>query len=335
MTAVVTGASGHVGAALLRLLLEQGKLVRALDVRPPPGRAGAGVEWVPGDVRRAESLTVPFAGAEVVYHLAARISVVGDPRGDVWETNVAGVRNAAEAALRSGVRRFVHCSSVHAFDMEHAGEVVDESSPPAVDSRLPVYDRSKAAGEAELGRVAAAGLDTVVVNPTGIIGPYDYGPSHMGSVFLALQRRRLPAVLAGGFDWVDVRDVADALRVAAERGRSGSRYVVAGHRHSVRELAELAAAITGVPAPRPTVPMWFARWWSPLATPLARLTRHPLLYTADTLHALRVDPVVSSQKAARELDHHPRPIEDTIADLYEWFRQAGMVRRRRNSEEVP
>lgn len=335
MTVVVTGASGHVGAALLRLLLAQGTRVRAVDVRRPPGPTAADVEWVPGDVRRGESLTAPFAGADVVYHLAARISVVGDPRGDVWETNVAGVRNAARAAVANGVRRFVHCSSVHAFDMERAGGVVDESSPPAVDSRLPVYDRSKAAGEAELGKVAAAGLDTVVVNPTGIIGPYDYRPSHMGSVFLALQRRRLPALLAGGFDWVDVRDVAAALSVAAERGERGSRYVVAGHRHSVRELAELAATITGVPAPRTTVPMWSARMWSPLATRLARLTRHPLLHTADTLHALRVDPVVSTQKAAQELDHRPRPIEDTIADLYEWFRQAGMLRRQRNSEEVP
>jgi dihydroflavonol-4-reductase len=165
----------------------------------------------------------------------------------------------------------------------------------------------------------------VVVNPTGVLGPVDEAPSRMGAVLLALWRRRLPAVAQGGFDWVDVRDVASAMRSAAERGRMGENYLVPGHRRSAAELARLAADCSGIAVTRRTAPGWLVRASSPLATAVATRSRHPLLPTRDALRALWAFPTVDSTKAASELGHRVRPIEETIADLFAYFRAQGLI----------
>jgi dihydroflavonol-4-reductase len=240
--------------------------------------------------------------------------------GLVEEVNVRGVRTVAAAALEAGVGRLVHCSSVHAFDLfALRGQDVVETSLRATDAGLPAYDRSKAAGECQLRQVIEAGLDAVIVNPTGVIGPRDEQPSRMGHFFQALALGRLPATVAGGFDWVDVRDVVAALLAAEERGRTGENYLIGGHLLSTRELAAVASSVTGVAPPRFDVPLWFARAWSPAATLVTRRFDAQLLYTSDTLNALASEPHVNCAKAERELGHHPRPIVETVTDLYAYF----------------
>jgi dihydroflavonol-4-reductase len=230
--------------------------------------------------------------------------------------------------LEQGVRRFVHCSSVHAFDVAACrGQAVDETAPPAVRSRLPTYDRSKAAGEVELLRLVDRGLDAVVVNPSGIIGPADDSPSRMGSVLLAVWRRRLPAIVDGGFDWVDVRDVVDALQSAAARGGTGERYLVAGHRRSIAELTATAATVGETRAITRTVATWLVHAFAPAANVIARLTGTALMPTREALHALDSFPLVDDAKARRELDHRARPIEQTLADLHTFFVQSGQLPR--------
>lgn len=322
---VVTGASGHVGVNLVPTLLQRGDRVRVVDTRLDPMLAAWGVEWCPVDVCDGEAVARALDGSEVVYHLAALISVVGGMAGRVERVNVGGVATVAAAARRAGVRRLVHCSSVHAYDtaaMRHL--LLDERAPKAARRSLPAYDRSKAAGERALQAEVARGLDAVVCNPSGILGPRDPAPSRMGRFFLALRARRVPALVEGGFDWVDVRDVVDALVVAAEKGRVGENYLLGGRAASVRSLAETASGVTGVPAPLVTLPMWFARIWSPAATSVARRTADPLLYTADTLHALDTFPHVDPAKAQAELGFDPRPLAETIADLYAWFDRTGV-----------
>ena len=211
MTTVVTGASGFLGGAVVRALLADNREVRAVDLVKGPTLDGLDVEFRVGNVLDPESLSTAFAGADSVCHLVALISIAGDPTGQVRRINVDGVRNVAQAALESGVSRMVHCSSVHAYDLETGGRSVTEESPRSTAPGLPAYDRSKAAGEVELRKVIEEGLDAVVVNPTGIIGPYDYAPSRMGQVFTAMFSGKLPALIHGGFDWVDSRDVANSL----------------------------------------------------------------------------------------------------------------------------
>ncbi|MEZ5175529.1 MAG: NAD-dependent epimerase/dehydratase family protein [Acidimicrobiia bacterium] len=324
MLTVVTGASGFLGAVLVRELLAKGRQVRAVDLERGSALGGLDVEWRSADVLDPSSLDTAFDGAGVVYHLAAVISVTGDPTGRVWATNVGGVRNVARAALKANVRRLIHCSSVHAFDLESAASV-DENSSRATAAHLPVYDRSKAAGEAELRSVIESGLDAVIVNPTGVIGPYDFGPSRMGRVFLAMFRRRLPAVIDGSFDWVDVRDAASSMLAAEVKGRSGENYLLPGHHLSLADLAAIAADVTGHRRRLITLPMWFARIWGPLADVVSRRSGDPLWYTRESIHALRFSPTVNGAKAAAELDHDPRPMHETVSDMYEWFKQRGLL----------
>ncbi len=319
MLSVVTGASGFLGGILVRDLLARGDRVRAVDLVHGQALEGLDVEWQQADVLDPSTLDTAMRGADSVYHLAAVISVTGDPTGRVWDTNVHGVRNTAEAALKAGVERFVHCSSIHAFDIS-AVEEVSEESPRSDNPKLPAYDRSKAAGERELHQVIAAGLDGVICNPTAIIGPGDFTDSRMNSVIEAMFERNLPALIEGGFDWVDGRDVSNSLIEAGRTGRTGENYLLGGHHATVEELAGVVGDVTGLGMPRLTLPMWFARMWSPLGDIVGRRTGNPLSYTTESLHALRSDPHVSSAKAQEELHHTARPLAETVADMYAWTR---------------
>lgn len=327
MRAMVTGASGHLGATLVRRLLERGDRVRALVHRQARALAGLDVETVRGDVLDLESLRVACAGVEVVYHLAGVVSIRGDIGGRVAAVNVEGTDHVARAALECGVRRMVHCSSVHAFDLRAGEGPLTENAPrvPAGSRRHPAYDRSKAEGERRVRAAVSRGLDAVIVHPTGAIGPYDFEPSHMGQFFLRLHRGALPALVRGGFDFVDVRDVAEGLRAAAERGGTGESYLLGGRFCHMAELAALAAAVTGHRHARPTLPIWVARLGVPLLRWAATATHTEPLYTAESLGVLRMGRPVDHSKAERELGFTPRPTAESVADIYEWFAEQGAI----------
>lgn len=322
----VTGAAGHIGSNLCIALLADGHRVRAIDLRYPLEACRHGARWVRADVRDEPAMRAAFENCDVVYHAAAVISVVGGLGGRVESVNVGGVGVVARAALDRGVRRLVHLSSIHAFDLAAvAGQPVDETAPRSVRPQLPVYDRSKAAGEVELLRVVERGLDAVIVNPSGVIGPIDPQPSRMGTVLRAIWRRWLPVLVEGGFDWVDVRDVVTALRAAQVRGRTGECYLLPGHRRSVVELARVAAAVRGTRVRSRVVRRRWLTPVAPVADVVARLTGTPLAPTREALHALTTFPTVDGSKAARELGHQPRPIEETLADLHDWFVETGRL----------
>ncbi len=328
MTVVVTGGTGHIGANLVRELLDRGESVRAL-VRSTGSRALAGldVEQVVGDIRHRDSLAAAFDGADVVFHLAALISIVGDRDGQVHETNVVGAENAATAALECNVRRFVHMCSIHAFDMTPTGHSISEQTARCDESgrRTWAYDRSKAEGERRVRRLIDDGLDAVIVHPTGVIGPVDFAPSRMGRVFVNLRTRRLPGLVAGGFDFVDVRDVVSATIAAAELGRTGESYILSGSYQPIPELARLAENETGARPPRFVSPMWLARIGAPFMQTAARMSKFEPLYTSEGLAALRANPEIDNTKATDELGFAARPIEQSVADVYEWFTENPQV----------
>jgi len=319
MIVAVTGATGHLGANLIRSLAADGHVVRVLVHRDTRALEGLDLVRLSGDVRDPASLRPLFAGAELVYHLAAMISILGPRGGLVEEINVGGTRNVATVARECGVRRLVHTSSIHAFDLRPGGGPVDESGRRARPGTHPAYDCSKANGEDEVRRAIDQGLDAVIVNPSGIIGPHDHGPSRMGRFFLKLYRRELWALVSGGFDWVDVRDVVRGQKAAAERGRTGENYLLSGHWCSVRELAALAAQITGVPAPRFVAPTELASVGAPATMQLARFFRREPLFTSESLRALRASHPVVHDKATRELGYETTLLPDTVAAIYRWF----------------
>ncbi len=329
MTVVVTGASGHVGVNLVSSLLAAGRKVRVL-VHQQNGFDGE-VEKIRGDITVADSLEEAFAGAETVFHLAARISISGDQGGLVTRTNVEGVRNVARAALRAGARRMVHVSSIHAFEQEPLDQPLDETRARCSGPRHFAYDRSKALGEAALREVMAEGLDAVIVHPTAIVGPADRAPSRMGRVCLDLYHRRLPALVRGGFDWVDVRDVVEGILAAETRGRPGENYLLSGNWHAVSELAALVGEITGVQPPKMVVPMWLARLSAPLVALATFWSKEEPRFSSEALAALRANRRVLHSKAGRELGYQPRPLRQTLQDLFSWFESQGQLQSARGS----
>jgi len=324
MRVAVTGAAGHLGGAVVRQLVDAGASVRVLVHQDRRAIEGLAVDVHDGDLREPGVVARLVDGCERVLHLAAVISLAPEDEPLMQSVNVDGVRTVVDACRAAGVRRMVHVSSIHAFSSLPADEPVDETRGPA-EPNAPAYDRTKAAGEAVIREAVAAGLDVVTVNPTAVIGPYDFRPSRMGEVFLDLYHRRMPGLVAGGFDWVDVRDVSTSILAAAERGERGGRYLLSGQWRSVVELATIVESITGVRKPRMVSPMWLARTVAPVAAGWAKLRKRRPLFTPTSLVALRNHRDISSDRARAVLGHATRPLDDTVRDTFAWFRDHGML----------
>jgi dihydroflavonol-4-reductase len=326
MIVAVTGPTGHIGANLVRTLLSKGHKVRTLVHNDQKALEGLDVEIIKGDVADLYSLQKAFTGAEMVYHLAAVISISMNDWPAVEAVNVTGTRNVVEACLSSNVRRLIHFSSIHAMTQEPLNEVLDERRPLVDSQGCPPYDRSKAAGELAVRQGIEQGLDAVIVSPTSVIGPYDYQLSHMGTVFLALAQGKLPALVEGGFDWVDVRDVVSGAIAAAEKAPQGAKYMLSGHYATVCELAEISENILGISAPRFVCPTWLARTGAPVVGTFNQLTRTRQLFTAVSIRALtNCNTHISHERAAQELGYNPRPLKETISDIYSWFQKSGKL----------
>jgi dihydroflavonol-4-reductase len=321
---LVTGASGHLGYNLVLELLKQGRKVRALINQTPLPIKNSNLEIVQGNVLDDKSLDLAFKNVEVVYHCAAKISIMGDLNGKVFETNVTGVANMAKAALQAKVKRFIHFSSCHAFAINQRGEVVDEKTPKLV-HQGPAYDLSKAQGEQELQKAIALGLNGVILNPTGIIGPNDYLLSRMGEVFLKIIRGEFPALVEGGFDFVDVRDVVKAAIIAESKGKIGENYLLSGRHFTIRELSMIVRSLTGVSVSVFDVPLWLASLVAPFMEMYAMLMKVSPLFTRESLHALKANKNICHYKAQEELGFRPRDIKQTIRDIILSFEQRGLV----------
>ncbi len=325
MTIVVTGASGHVGANLVRLMLERGHTPRVLVHKDQRALHGLDVEVVHGDVRDLASLEKAFAGGKMVFHLAALISLFIDEWPLLEAINIRGTENVLRACQSCGVKRLVHFSSIEALSPVPLDEPLDESRALNTRRRATPYGRSKAAAERLVRRAMDEGANAVILNPTAMIGPNDFGPSAMGQVLLDLAGRKLPALINGGFDWVDIRDVIRAAMTAAEKAPPGSRYLLSGHWRSLSALAEIVHSITGVAPPGFVCPMWLARMGAPFAELGARLTGTRPRYSRASLRAIRGNRNISHAKATAELAYQPRPLEQTLADAFTWMQANGYL----------
>jgi dihydroflavonol-4-reductase len=323
MPVLVTGAAGHLGANLVRALLAQGRSVRALAFRDRRALEGLDLELFQGDVSSSASMTEACAGCDVVYHLAVHISLRDEDWPRMYAINVEGTRNVVNACLDQGVRRLVHFSSVHAMKNEPLDRPIDEARSLVEQGEALPYDLSKAMSELEVRRGLELGLDAIIINPSGMIGPHDYKPSHFGEVLLALAARKLPALIDGGFDWVDARDVSQGAMLAETGGQTGSKYLLSGHWISIEEIADHAELVCGVKRPRFVAPMWLAKLGVPFSPLLFRSGAERSLYSAASLQALQANHRVSHAKATRELGYQPRPIRETVADTLNWFKEQG------------
>jgi len=320
-TTLVTGATGHIGNVLVRKLINKGEKVRALIL---PGEdtsslQGVDVEKVEGDVLDLSSLWKSFQGVRGVFHLAGVISIMPGENPLVRKVNVEGTINVLKSAMRAGVGRLIYTSSIHALARVPHGQVVDESVGYDPDNPYGAYDRSKAEATLEVQKAASEGLDAVILCPTGVIGPYDFRRSMMGDVIRTAAQRKLTPYVEGAYDFVDVRDVADGMLAAVEKGKTGESYILSGQRMSVRYLLETVREVTGRNFPSIQIPF-------PLAEFAARFTPWYYLkskssprFTPYSLEVLQSNSVISHAKATHELGYHPRPLQISIADAIRWF----------------
>ncbi len=324
MATIVTGASGHVGAALVRELLARGRAVKAVDLAPGRALQGLDVEVFTGDIRDADFLRTAFAEGDHLFHLASVISTSGDKGGLVPSVNVDGARNVATVARERGVARMVHTSSIHAYDIDTHGAPITEESPLAIGRSDSAYNISKAAGQRAVRARGAAAPDAVVINPCGVIGPYDYKASRMGKFFRSVSQGKRERVGPNGFNWVDVRDVVSGALLAEEKGRTGQSYILGGHWNTNLHLSKIAAVCAGTTVPDAPIPMWFLEALH-MGAPLLKLFGQRPPVTKEALDALKANPDMRHDKAASELGYAPRPVEVTIQAIMDWLRDEDIV----------
>ncbi len=325
---VITGATGHIGNVLVRELIARGQAIRALvlpgdDCRP---LAGLNTEIAYADVTDLRSLESAFAGADVVFHLAGIVTIMPSMKRVLERVNVGSMRNVATACRSAGVRRLVYTSSIHAIAEPPHGTIIDESQPFDPDRVLGDYARSKArATLLLLEEVSKGGLDAVICCPTGIIGPFDYGISNIGQLILDFASGHLKSYVRGAYDFVDVRDVANGLILAAEKGQSARHYIFSGTQVQIPELMKELERNIGYPAPTCEIPPVIARAAGVLASVYYRLIRRRPVFTAYSIDVLRSNSQVSSARAREKLGFTTRPWQDSICDHVEWFRAEGML----------
>jgi nucleoside-diphosphate-sugar epimerase len=328
MAVLVTGASGHVGANLVRALLARGARVRALVRRETSRRPfeGLDVALVEGDIRDPVAMEAAVRGAEVVYHCAAKVQTVRGHEQELYETNVLGTRNVLRAARASGVKRVVVTSSLGAVGQPRDRPCDETCGFNPFEHHLP-YEESKAWVEHECLRFACEGLPVVMVVSTAVLGPYDFGPSRMGRVIKDFANRAMKAYIPGGFEFVGAGDLARGHLLAMEKGTPGQRYIVSSAFLSVDDLMTMLERITSVPRPRlrlsPALMMGIAH---PTTFVLSRLAPdRPIRFTPDAVRLLTMQRRADISKARRELGYVPTSIEDAVADAYAWFVAQGDV----------
>ena len=330
MKTLVTGATGHLGANLVRRLLDDGHAVRALlREKDPPALAGLDVEQVTGDLRDPAACRAAVRGCEGVHHTAAVVSTIdGDAqhKRDIFEINVLGTRHLLDAARAEGVAKVVVTGSLSATGHDPA-RPSDETMPfDPLQKHLP-YGRSKAAVEHECLKAFADGLPVVIATSCAILGPHDYKPSRMGRLLLDFAHGQLRAYVPGGFEFVAARDMANGHALAMAKGRPGQKYIICTQFMTVDQLLDIYEEVTGQKRPALRIPGpvmsaiaevsdIYYRWLAPTA---------PRRFTPAAVRFLRMERRADCSKAKQELGFAPTTIREAIRDAFDDFVRRGLI----------
>ncbi len=323
---LVTGGTGFVGAHLVRALLEQGRSVRALSRANSDRRLleGLPVEWVVGDLGDATSLDRAVAGCELVYHCAADYRLFAKDPSPLYRINVDGSKSLFDACRRHEVERIVYTSSVAALALPAEGRVSDEDSQAQLEKVVGHYKRSKFLAQEMALEEAASGLPVVIVNPSTPIGPGDIKPTATGKIVVDFLNGKMPAYVDTGLNLVPVEDVAFGHLLAAEKGEHGRLYILGHLNLSLKEILEMLAAITGLPAPRVQIPYPVA-WTVGAVDTLVEgylLGREPSV-PLEGVRMARKKMYFDAERARRELGFQPGSVKAALERAVRWFCQNG------------
>ncbi len=328
MKALVTGATGFVGAAVARALIREGWQVRAL-VRKGSERRNVrdlSLELVEGDLGDPASLDRALEQCEALFHVAAdyRLGAL-DPR-QLYQTNVEGTRQILDASRKAGVRRVVYTSSVATVGIPTDGSPGTEETPVGLSDMIGHYKRSKFLAEEVARESAQSGMTVVIVNPSTPIGPGDVKPTPTGQMVLDAAAGRMPAYVDTGLNVVHVDDVATGHLLAFHRGRTGERYILGGKDMTLREILVEIAELVGRKPPRVRLPTEVVFPIACVAEVVARITGRPGRITVEGVRMARKRMYFSSEKARRELGYQWRSPTEALRDAIAWLREQGTLR---------
>jgi dihydroflavonol-4-reductase len=319
MRAFVTGATGFVGSAVVRSLLRRDTAVRVL-ARPTSDLrniAGLDVEVFYGDLLDGEGLARALDGCDTLYHVAGYYSTAEADSTKMYEVNVRGTKAIMNAALKAGVRRSVHTSTIGTIGQPMDDSLATEDTPFNLWDGASDYVKSKFLGESVAMGMCDRGLPVVVVNPCAPVGPRDIKPTSTGQRIVDYLQRRLPSFVPGGINYVAVQDVAEGELLAMEKGRTGERYIL-GNREgnlSLDGFCAIMERLSGIRLPRPRPrPLSFLRSVPRRAKERQDGDFRPLALTCDP------------SKAILELGLPQTPLDEAFAEAIAWFRENGYVK---------
>lgn len=325
MKALVTGATGFVGSAVVRALFNAGIEVRVLARRDSDfsNLQAFKVQGAYGDLRDKDSLRKALAGCQQLYHVAAHYALWAKNPSIFYDVNVTGTRNILEAAREAGTERIVYCSTIGAIGLPPEGGLGTEDTSVSLDQMAGHYKRSKYLAEQEVLSMAKEGLPVVIVNPSAPVGEGDVKPTPTGQVIVDFMKGRMPAYIETGMNIVDVDDVAAGHLLAMEKGRIGERYILGATNLMLREVFAILSRLTGVAAPSIKLPRGLVLPLAYLNQALAAATGIPPRIPLEGVKMAKYKMHYDCSKAIRELGIPQTPPEVALEKAVRWFRTHG------------
>ncbi|MBN1382073.1 MAG: NAD-dependent epimerase/dehydratase family protein [Deltaproteobacteria bacterium] len=328
MKALVTGATGFVGAAIIRELIKDGKEVKVM-VRKSSNTSnidGLDVEKAYGDIRDKESVKAALKGCDTFYQAAALYEFWGPTKKNFYDVNVEGTKSSLEAALEHGVGKVVYTSSIAGLGAHGRDFPATEEVPYNLGAGVPHYVTTKYLGQVEALKMARKGLPVVIVNPATVIGIRDIKPTPSGRIILDVLNKRTPGYMDGGTNYVDVEDVARGHILAAARGKVGELYILGNANMSLLDFYRLVGEVAGMPPPKLKFPYPAVLATSYLYLLTAGIMKKPPPVTPGMARITSRYMYFDSSKAVNELGLQLTPIRTTVEKAVNWFRENGYVK---------
>lgn len=321
---LITGATGFLGSAVAKELIRQKKKVVGLRLPGDKAHLLPEVEYQLGDITKPYTLNKFFERAEgklaVVIHCAGLVTIASKDQ-QVWNVNVDGTRNVVDLCEKYKIAKFIYVSSVHAIRESEAGQIIKEEKQFSASLVKGIYGKSKAEATAYVLKAAERGLNAMVVHPSGIIGAEDFSGGYMTEMIRAYLKGHFPCAVEGGYDFVDVRDVADGIVKCIEKGKAGETYILSNEYITVKRMFDILSKIAGKSRPHGTIPLNIVRLAAPLCEKARKAIGGTLLVTPYSVYTLGSNGNFSHDKAENELGYTVRPIEETLADIVIWLQK--------------